>query len=163
MRQFSQFYKTLDSEEKNRNWRYFLVQCRRWARYARVAAITGSKFCIEKEEKKSEEKNRRLRRPLLLAELSAYFWLDCLNFKSAELSLAELSGAKFFFFMSKIKIFFLISFGYGVFEFVIFSSVAHITHCPAWSVVSSHSKRVPWQRNFLHYTSAWNIWFCRRR
>ena len=29
---------------------------------------------------------------LSLAELSAYFWLNCLNFKSAELSLAELSG-----------------------------------------------------------------------
>ena len=29
---------------------------------------------------------------LPLAELSAYFWLICLNFKSAELSLAELSG-----------------------------------------------------------------------
>ena len=27
------------------------------------------------------------------AELSAYFWLNCLNFKSPELSLAELSGA----------------------------------------------------------------------
>ena len=34
----------------------------------------------------------RMRWSLLLAELSAYFWLNCLNFKSAELSLAELSG-----------------------------------------------------------------------
>ena len=34
----------------------------------------------------------RLRRSLLLAELSADFWLNFLNFKSAELSLAELSG-----------------------------------------------------------------------
>ena len=29
---------------------------------------------------------------LSLAELSAYFWLNCLIFKSAELSLAKLSG-----------------------------------------------------------------------
>ena len=29
---------------------------------------------------------------LSLAKLSAHFWLNCLNFKSVELSLAELSG-----------------------------------------------------------------------
>ena len=33
---------------------------------------------------------------LSLAELSAYFWLNCLNFESAELSLAELSGRGFY-------------------------------------------------------------------
>ena len=51
----------------------------------------------------------RLRRSLILAELSLaelaemyladlseYFWLNCLNFKSAELSLAELSLAELF-------------------------------------------------------------------
>ena len=45
--------------------------------------------------------NISLRRSLLLAELSlaelsAYFWLNCLNFKSAELSLTELSGRDLF-------------------------------------------------------------------
>ena len=59
----------------------------------RFAAINGSKIRIESYLCwQARNTLARLRRSLLLAELSAYFWLNCLNFKSAELSLAELSG-----------------------------------------------------------------------
>ena len=60
----------------------------------RFAAITGSKFRIEYDPLLPSSRLRRslLLAELSLAELSAYFWLNCLNFKSAELSLAEWSG-----------------------------------------------------------------------
>ena len=63
----------------------------------RFATMSGSSF-VESPTLCWQARNTlaRLRRSLLLTELSlakfsAYFWLNCQNFKSAELSLAEFS------------------------------------------------------------------------
>ena len=82
LRQFSQFYKTLDSKEKNRNWSYFSV----------LSFVKSPTLCWQARNTLARLRRSLLLAELSLAELSAYFWLNCLNFKSAELFLVELSG-----------------------------------------------------------------------
>ena len=91
-RQFSQFYKRLDSKEKNGIGVISRSKVAGGLFLPSVGKLAGPSLCWQARNTLARPRRSLLLAELSLAELSAYFWLNCLNFKSAELSLAELSG-----------------------------------------------------------------------